>query len=394
MCFIVLATIGLVTIGLAGAEIVIDAQFYVYIVAVIIFFLFIFAIFSNKKTIKEYTSKFSSLLFIHKFNCFFITVGIIFFLLKLYVPFIYSITTVFYYKFLNHLFPVWDEKKLLQEHTRIENTIYDEIKWSYFQLFAIILIIIISVVFNTIFAKFYLAVLLLGAVIRFSGFKMSQHFPSLFKRFKQFQKNLITLKYHWYKDFRLARDIVYISLISLGISILLATILLLFIYIPEDVLQLNFNIWCAALLIHCLFAFLIDTYIIFFANMPVIDKFAVFCQRCVGIAAGVTYSNYQLADNGVTNPNPIYNKMRDYLGLPRAVDYDQIKQDRLMRKFLPHIPETSYTYPTPNVKNSMSVSTIDVIKLARENEDFLRDNCTPDELRTFRLNIPRHTKEI
>jgi hypothetical protein len=127
------------------------------------------------------------------------------------------------------------------------------------------LIIIISVVFNTIFAKFYLTVLLLGAGIRFSGFKMSQRFLSLFRWFKQFKKDLITLKYHWYKDFRVLRDIVYISIISLGISIFLATLLPLFINIPEDVLKLNFNIWCVALLMHCLFVFLIDSYIIFFA---------------------------------------------------------------------------------------------------------------------------------
>ena len=387
MCFI-----GLAAIGLVGAKVGIDAKFYVYIGTVILFFLFIFAIFSNKKKIKEYVSKFSSLLFMHKFNCFFITVGIVFFLLKLYVPFIYSITTVFYYKFLTHLFPVWDEKKLLLEHAKIENTTYDEIEWSYFQLFAVTLIIIISVVFNTIFAKFYLAVLLLGAVIRFSGFKMSQRFPSVVRKFKQFKKDLITLKYHWYKDFRVARDIVYISLISLGISILLATILPLFIQISEEILKLNFNIWCVVLLMHCLFVFLIDSYIIFFANMPVIDKFAVFCQRCVGVAAGVTYSNYQLTDNGVTNPNPIFNKTRDYLGLPRAVDYDQIKQYRMMKKFLPNIPETDYTYQTPGVENSTSMSTLNVIKIARENEDFLRDNCTADELRTFRLNIPRRTR--
>ena len=77
--------------------------------------------------------------------------------------------------------------------------------------------------------------------------------------------------------------------------------------------------------------------------MSVVDKFIVFCQQCVGIVAGVTYSNYQLTDNGVTNPNSIFNKTRDYLGLPRAVDYDQIKQYRLMKKFLPNIPETKYT---------------------------------------------------
>ena len=63
-----------------------------------------------------------------------------------------------------------DDEKLILEHAKIDNTIYDEIEWSYFQLFAITLIFIISVVFNTIVGKFYLTVLLLGAVIRFSGY--------------------------------------------------------------------------------------------------------------------------------------------------------------------------------------------------------------------------------
>lgn len=52
-----------------------------------------------------------------------------------------------------------------------------------------------------------------------------------------------------------------------------------------------------------------------------------------------------------------------------------------MKKFLPNISEAEYTYQTP-----------DVIKIARKNADFLRENCTPDELRTFRLNIPRRTR--
>ena len=118
-----------------------------------------------------------------------------------------------------HLFPVWDEKKLLLEHTKIDDTIYDGIKLGYFQIFVVTVIIITSIVFNTIFAKFYLAFLLLEAAIRVSGFKISQRFPSVLKKFKQFQKNLISIKYHWYRDFRVARDIVYIGLISLGIFI-------------------------------------------------------------------------------------------------------------------------------------------------------------------------------
>ena len=63
-----------------------------------------------------------------------------------------------------------------------------------------------------------------------------------------------------------------------------------------------------------------------------------------------------------------------------------------MKKFLPNIPETDYTYQTPGVENSTSMSILNVIKIARVNEDFLRDNCTADELRTFRLNIPRRTR--
>jgi len=93
---------------------------------------------------------------------------------------------------------------LLLEYTRIDHTIYDEIKWSSFQIFIVTSIIVASVVFKTIFAKFYLTVLLLGAVIRFSKFKISQRFPSLLKKFKQFRKDLITVGYHWYKDFRVA----------------------------------------------------------------------------------------------------------------------------------------------------------------------------------------------
>jgi len=46
------------------------------------------------------------------------------------------------------------------------------------------------------------------------------------------------------------------------------------------------------------------------------------------------------------------------------------------------------------LKISTSMSTSNFIKIARENEDFLRDNCTANELSTFRLNIPRLTSSF
>jgi len=123
--------------------------------------------------------------------------------------------------------------------------------------------------------------------------------------------------------------------------------------------------------------------------MPVSDKTAAFCQRCVGFAAGVTYSNYQLTNNGFINPNQLFNRTQDYLGLPWLVDHDQLKQYWLMKMFFPEIQEISYTYITPGVANSTSVSTIDITEIARANQRFLKSICTEDELNTFRLNIPR-----
>ena len=333
-------------------------------------------------------------IFKYKFNLFLIALVIFLIYFELYVPLIYAVTTIFYYQFLAQLFPVWDEKKLEVEHQKIEDTTYDGMKLSYFHIFIILVIILSSMMFNIIFAKLYIAYFFLGVIFRVSGFQISKLFPSAIKRYKQFQKDLITLKYHWYADFPNCRDMVYISLISLGISILLAVIVPLVINISEEVLIKNYNIWCVALLLHCLFTFSIDSYIIIFANVPVVEKIGLICQKCFTIGCTVMYTNYQLTDNGVTKPNPIFNVTRDCLHLPRAVDNDQLKQFRLMQKFFPHMPIENYTYTTPTVLNSSSLDTPVILKIARENEDFLRQHCTVDELRTFRLNRPGRARDF
>ena len=355
------------------------------------YFFCILVIFSTKNRLQLYMSQFLDLLFRYKFDFFFITLAILFFFYKLYVPFIYSVTTVVYYKFLNHLFPTWDEKKLLLEHSKIDKINYDEIEWSNSQLFVILLLIIVSVVFNATMAKFYLAVLLLVGFIRFSGFKISKYFSFIVKKIKQINKDLLTLKYHWYKDFKFFRDVSYISLISLGISLFIATTLpLLFINIPADILKFNFNLWCVALLVHCLFSLLIDLYIIFFANVPVDAKTVAACQRCATLIGGALYSNYQLADNGFINPNAPYNILRDCQQLPRLIDRNQQKEFLTMKKLLPDVPESAYTVPTLGVKNSVTVSTPSIHRIALENADRLKEYATADELKILRIKyIPK-----
>jgi len=83
--------------------------------------------------------------------------------------------------------------------------------------------------------------------------------------------------------------------------------------------------------------------------------------------------------------------VQNYLNLPRAIDYNQIKQYKVMKKFLPNVPENKYTYQAPGIENLRSTSTPNFIKIAHAHEDFLWDNCNADKLRTFRLNIPKHT---
>lgn len=364
------------------------------IATIINYFFCILVIFSTKNRLQLYMSQFLDLLFRYKFDFFFITVAILFFFYNLYVPFIYSMTTVVYYKFLDHRFPTWDEKKLLLEHSKIDKINYDEIEWSNSQLFVIFLLSIVSVGFNATMPKFYLAVLLLVGFIRFSGFKISKYFPFIVKKIKQINKDLLTIKYHWYKDFKFFRDVSYISLISLGISLFIMTTLpLLFINIPKDILKFNFNLWCVALLVHCLFNLLIDLYIIFFANMPIDAKTVAACQRCVTLIGGALYSNYQLADNGVINPNAPYNRLRDFQQLPRLIECHQQKEFLIMKRLLPNVPESAYTVPTFGVKNSVTIDSPSIFRIANENKDTLIKYCTEEEWKILKIeHTLRRTK--
>jgi hypothetical protein len=54
---------------------------------------------------------------------------------------------------LAHLFSAGYEKKLLFKHKKIEDTTYDDIEFSYYHLFVVTVIIIGSLIFNTVFAK-------------------------------------------------------------------------------------------------------------------------------------------------------------------------------------------------------------------------------------------------
>ena len=70
-------------------------------------------------------------------------------------------------------------KEMVINFLRQVYRIYDQVELCSGQLFVVTLIIDINLFFNIIFAKFYLAILLLGAIVQFSGFKISQYFSFL-----------------------------------------------------------------------------------------------------------------------------------------------------------------------------------------------------------------------
>lgn len=338
-----------------------------------------------KKKLSHYLSEFSNLLFTNKFDLFFILLGLIFFCLKVYVFSVYSIVTVVYYRFLAHRFPTWDNGKLSLEHSKIEKTSYDNITIGSFEVFIVISLITLSLIYSTRVGILYVIFLLVGATFKYFGIEATKYFPKLFQRFKQCKKDFCTLKYHWYKDFRAARDIIYISIISLVTCIVLAIIQPYFIELSNDIIELNSNIWFVAFTVHISTAFLIDSYIIFFANMPLDEKTIVFCARCASYIAGVTYSNQQLTENGWVAPNAPSNKIREFQGLPRAVDHEQIIQHRTMVKYYPSKPISEYTYTQGNIT---SVDTPKILNIAQNDKDYLLKSCNDKELRAFRLQAP------
>ena len=127
----------------------------------------------------------------------------------------------------------------------------------------------IGFVYNIVAGKFYLIYILLSICAGFIGNKLSNKIPSfLIKLYKKIKKDRITLQYHWYVDFKLIRNYIHISLISLSLCIII-TVLVSPVYIMEqEISTMNTYLWYIMFYLHCFVGFSVDSYIIFFENHP------------------------------------------------------------------------------------------------------------------------------
>lgn len=241
--------------------------------------------------------------------------GTIFFFYQWYVLSIYSVTAVVYMKYFSEIFPT-TKPMLLAEYNQIDNTNYDGLQIDRYLVIFFVIVVLIGFAFDIWIAKLYTILLIISVIARLFGFRLSVLFPSIINFIKQVQKDRATLRYHWYTDFKICRNIIHISLISLVLSVIFALGASAFMNVPEDVQSLNTQLWLYMVLIHCFFDFSLDVYIILFKNLPFKEKLAAICQRCLFYGGAGAAANNELVEQGWANPNIASNTIRDITGRP------------------------------------------------------------------------------
>jgi len=140
-------------------------------------------------------------------------------------------------------------------------------------------------------------------------------------------------------------------------------------------------------------SFLIDSYIIFFGNASVLNKFGMFCYRCalygtIGGSAGNILER-QLLHNSLDSlglqwqPTGFTNFPRILTGQPVFMDYDQYWQYVLIRKYLPHISPQDYSTKYNNIVSQIDSTKTNQILI--NNWETVSANATSQELGRIRL---------
>ena len=250
-----------------------------------------------------------------------------------------------------------------------------------YHIIFIIISVSVAFVFNILIGAFYLMFILLGVLGAFFKMNIYNVVPKrLYVYFKNFRKDFKTISYYWSNDFFFFKFLNLIAL-PLGIVVLVFS----FPLYSDNGLILNTNLKHAGIIFctHLLVSFLIDCYIIFFANSSVVNKFGHLCYRraafgAFSLAAGNVVEKQILHNNfykfGEWLPTIFTNVLRVLTGLPIASDFNQ---------YLPDITFEQYT-----VKRNLIFKHINSTKaneIILENKETLLKNATKQELYRIRL---------
>jgi hypothetical protein len=306
---------------------------------------------------------------------------------QIYVLAIFVIVGFIYLNFLAHIMP-YDKQLLLKEHKNIDESEIDfQInKYTFAYLFALA---VLGFMFNVIVGKFYFTYVLLSIIATAVGFKIADGIPTfLINYYKKVRKDQVTLKYHWYTNFKAARSYIHISLASLVICLLLKIWITPFYTMDPQISEMNTKLWYFLVGLHCFVGFGIDTYIIFALNTVTEAPVIGFCKTCIKYGLPATWINQQAVNNNVSHPNGVSNIVNKLTGNPTYVDSEQVKQHRVMSKWFPELDPSNYT--TPDNKSWISGSSFNsnkALEYAHEHREQLRGKLTRTECQDMKLPV-------
>ena len=289
----------------------------------------------------------------------------------------------------------FNKQELQIEHDKIDYEILpSSFELKNYHVAFVIITLSVAFFFNLFIGAFYFFFITFGFIGAFLNWNIYNIIPQrLYIYSKNFRKDSKTISYHWSNKFFFFKIFNRLNLISLPLGIIVLSFALPFHKENDPILLLNLYHAGILFCIHIVVSFIIDLFIIFFANSSVVNKFGYFCYRCAIYGTGIMgvgcVTEHQLIHNSFDSLNfrwqPTFftNIPRIVTGRPILLDNDQYWQDHIIRKYLPHI-----TYDQYSTKYNNIISQIDSTqtnKILKSNWNTIVENCTKQELNRIRL---------
>ena len=305
---------------------------------------------------------------------------------SLYIGSVFTLVSFIYLNYFSEIFP-YDKDALLKEHQEINNMEVD------FKLDKQVLIYLaflgsLGFIFNVTVGKIYFLYIIVSVCASLLSYKLSDGIPTFIINFiKKLRRDRVTMKYHWYTDFKTARSYIHISFVSLTLCVVIIVMISPIYFMEPSVSEINNKLWLLMFTLHCCVGFSIDTYIIFFKNTPAEAPLVGFCKTCLTYGLPIISVNQQGVNNEVTQPNGVSNGINKLTGNPAYVDREQVSQHRVMLKYYPNVPESAYLEDdTGSWFGGKKFSTPKALGYVQEHPEPVRGFLTSKECRDMKLD--------
>ena len=209
---------------------------------------------------------FHNLNFFYLLLAIFLMIGFNYF--SLYIGNVFTIVSFIYLNYFSEIFP-YDKDALLKEHQKINNMEID-FKLDKQVLIYLAVLFVLGFIFNVIVGKIYFFYIIVSVCASLLSYKLSDGIPTFIINFiKKLRRDQVTIRHHWYTDFKAARSYIHISFVSLTLCVVIVAMISPIYLMEPSISEINTKLWLLMFSLHCCIGFSIDTYIIFFKNTPV-----------------------------------------------------------------------------------------------------------------------------